>query len=84
MAQIIINVPDAQEARLGDAVASRHGWTAASGLTKKQFVKKYLIDILKEDLRAVESQAAKEPHRIAGESAATAAIASVDSEVTLT
>lgn len=84
MAQIIITIPDLHENRVLDAVTVRHGWTVESGLTKKQFVKKYLIDILKDDVKFIEAQTAREQHRIAGEAAAQTAINSVETEVTFT
>lgn len=84
MAVIPLNIPDAVVPRVQDAVTARHGWTPGSGLTKTQFVKKYLIDILKDDVRFMEAQAAQEQHRIAGEAAAQTAIASVEVEVVIT
>lgn len=84
MAQIILTIPDAQVGRVQDAVTARHGWVSGSGLTKTQFVKKYLIDILKEDVKFVEALAAKEPSRLEGNTAEQAAIASVEAEVTIT
>lgn len=84
MAVITLTIPDAQVSRVQDAVTVRHGWTVGSGLTKTQFVKKYLIDILKDDVKFIEAQTAKEPSRIAGNTAEQTAIASVEAEVTIT
>lgn len=84
MAVISITIPDAHVGRVQDAVATRHGWTVGSGLTKAQFVKKIIIDNLKDDVRYVESQTARETHRVAGDAAAQTAVNLVDSEVTMT
>lgn len=84
MAVISISLPDAHVNRVLDAVTTRRGWTSGSGLTKAQFVKKVLIDLLKDDVRYIEALAARESHRIAGDAAAQAAEDSVESEVVMT
>lgn len=84
MAQIILTVPDAQVNRVQDAVTARHGWVSGSGLTKTQFVKKYLVDTLIADVKFMEAQTARETHRLAANSAEQTAIASVDSDIVIT
>ena len=84
MAVISITVPDAHINRVLDAVTTRRGWTSGSGLTKAQFVKKVLIDLLKDDVRFIEALAAQETHRVAGEAAGQAARDLVDAEVVMT
>lgn len=84
MAIISITIPDAQVSRVLDAVATRHGWLVGSGLTKAQFAKQYLIDVLKADVKFVEGLAAKEVHRLAGNVAEQDAQSSVDSQIPMT
>jgi hypothetical protein len=58
MAQITINVPDAQLSRVLDAFAAVYGWTAASGLTKAQLAKEQLKKYMLDTVRQYEAQAA--------------------------
>lgn len=84
MAIISLNIPDAQDNRVADAICSLHGWTSSSGLTKKQFVKKYLIDVIKDDVKAFEGRAVKDTHRSSGDVAEQQVITSVEAEVLIT
>ena len=60
MATITITIPDAVAVRVVDAVAARYSWTAATGLTKQQFVKSVLVNLLRESVKMHEGQAASE------------------------
>lgn len=77
MAQITINIPDAVAARVIDAVATRHGWSADSGLTKAQFAKRVIIGILKDTVKSHEANTA-------AEAAGQAARSAVDNEIDIT
>lgn len=55
MANITISIPDASLARVVDAMATTHGWTAADG-PKAAFAKKQLIDYIVGNVRAAEKQ----------------------------
>lgn len=84
MGQVTLSMPDAIDNRVLNAVAARHAWTPGSGLTKLQFFKKHLIDLIIDDVRWFESQSARESHRLAGEAAAKSASDTVDVEVVIT
>lgn len=84
MGQVTLSMPDAIDNRVLNAVAARHGWTSGSGLTKLQFLKKHLIDLVKDDVRWFESQTAGDTHRLAGDVAVKAASDAVDAEITIT
>lgn len=74
MAQIVITIPDSRVQRVVDAVARRHGWTTASGVTKAEFAKKVLIDIILGVVVAEEGEQAAEAARAAAEQKARAEI----------
>lgn len=47
MAQLVIDIPTAQEQRVLDAICAEGGYDPASGLTQKQFSKKFVANWLK-------------------------------------
>ena len=59
MAQIVITIPDAQIARVRDAIATRFGWTVESGLTKTQFAQKVVREWLRSEVRLEEIRKAQ-------------------------
>lgn len=71
MANITLTIPDAQLARVVDAVCVVHGWTQASGLTKPQFAKQVLRDIVASIVRTHEGTLAAEQARTAAEAKVT-------------
>lgn len=56
--QVSINIPDAVVSRVVEAMAVRYGWTTESGLTKTQFAKRVLTNLLKETVKMHEGQIA--------------------------
>lgn len=76
MPDLILSVPTAQVPRL-EAVAVAKGWTAASGMTKQQFIKKLLLDMLRGWAQDIEMNTA-------GDAARASAKATVESEFTIT
>lgn len=77
MATISINIPDAVAARVLEAMAIRYGWTTDSGLTKAQFTKRVLTNLIKETVRMHEGQ-------LASAAATQTASNAVDSEIDIT
>ena len=77
MASITITIPDPVAARVVDAMAVRYAWTADTGLTKTQFAKRVLVNLLKETVRMHEGQ-------IASAAAAQVAGTAVDNEIDIT
>jgi hypothetical protein len=47
MATIPLDIPDAQLSRVLDTLAARGGWSATTGLTKQQFAKRAIADLVK-------------------------------------
>lgn len=84
MAEIKLTIPDLQISRVTNAMAARHGWTSGSGLTKAQFAKQHIIEMVMDDVRWFEGQNATESHRVSGDAAGQAAVSSVNSEVLIT
>lgn len=76
MATITITIPDAVAPRVLDAVAVRYGWTATSNLTKAQFTKRVLTDLLKESVKMIEGQ-------VASQAAVVTSNQQVDTDITL-
>lgn len=76
MARLTIDFPDAVASRVLDAYAALNGWTAASGLTKAQFLKADISAKIKDAVKRYEGGSAG---RIAQQAAADAA----DQEVVL-
>lgn len=74
MAQISLTIPDAQLTRVIDAVAAVHGWTQGSGLTKPQFAKQVLRDILASTVQSYEGEQAGAAARVAAEQKARSEI----------
>ncbi len=58
MATITLNIPDAQVARVIDALCARGGYDPALGVTKAQFAKQSLAAWLKAAVQQVEQQQA--------------------------
>lgn len=58
MAQLLIEIPDAQLTRVRDGYALRHGYTGfrpdGAAETKAQFLKRKLIEHIKESVRIAE------------------------------
>lgn len=58
MAEWVLTIPDAIEARLLDAVAARRGYDPASGVPKRQFARRALLAWLRDLLEQHEGHAA--------------------------
>lgn len=76
MASITITIPDAVAPRVLDAVASRYGWAPDLGVTKAQFAKSILVNLLKESVKLHEGN-------IASRQATDTSNAQVDSDIVL-
>lgn len=76
MAQITITIPDLVASRVLDAMAARYNWTSDSGLTKAQFAKKVIMDLLKETVKMHEGN-------VAAKVATDTSDAAVDSDIVL-
>jgi hypothetical protein len=77
MASITINIPDGVAGRVLDAVAARYNWQQDSGLTKAQFAKSIIVNLLKDTVKMHEGNVAAK--------AATATVEqAVESEITIT
>lgn len=74
--KLTIDIPDGVAQRLIDAVASNQGWTEASGQSKAQFAKRYVIETLRANVRQHEGARAGEQARRDAEDRA-------DTEITL-
>lgn len=59
MANLSITIPDDKDALVGDAFAREYGWSASSGLTKKQFVKQEVINFIKAVVKRYERRTAE-------------------------
>jgi hypothetical protein len=77
MAQLTIDIPDAVAPRVLTAFCDAHGWQAGSGISRQQFMKRAVIDYIKQAVRSQES-------RQAAEVAARQAETAVDNDITLT
>lgn len=81
MASITITVPDAEAARIENAFTQTYSYTGQNpqggAETKNQFIKRMIIEFVKETVKRVEGEAA-------GKQARTAAEADVDGDLTLT
>lgn len=77
MASITITIPDAVVTRVLDAMATRYGWSSDSGLTKAQFAKKVIIDLLKDAVKLHEGN-------LASQQAMEVSNALVDTDIQLT
>jgi hypothetical protein len=51
MAQIAINIPDAQINRVLDAFADRYGWTSENSMNKAAFAKDQLKNFIKRTIK---------------------------------
>lgn len=77
MARLTVDFPDAIAPRVLDAWAALYGWTAASGLSKAQFLKQDIIAKIKDAVRRYEGGAA-------GSAAQKTAHDKAETEITLT
>lgn len=77
MASITITIPDAVVGRVLDAIAVRYSWSTETGLTKTQFAKRIIVNLLKETVKMHESE-------IASKAAAQTAGEAVESEIDIT
>ena len=77
MASITINIPDSVVSRVLDAVAARYNWDPESGLTKAQFAKALIVNLLKDTVKMHEGN-------VASRAATTAAEQTVENEITIT
>lgn len=77
MPAITINIPGGVTARVLDAIAMNNGWDAASGITKGDFAKNWMIQQIKQQVQIYEGN-------IARAAAEAAAAASVSTDIVLT
>jgi hypothetical protein len=67
MAQITINIPDDKISDVKDALCDYGGYSANSGLTKAQFAKKVVADMVKDIYRSYVANNAAEQARVNAE-----------------
>jgi hypothetical protein len=79
MANIVLTIPDAQLVDVIDAICFVHKYDALSGLTKAQFAKNVLIEMVK---NAYRSAKAAEIHQTHSATIATEIAAVVDPNIT--
>ncbi len=59
MATLSISYPDAQQARIVDALCYDGGWSADLGVTRGAFAKQMVAQMVKDRVRAVEEEQAR-------------------------
>ena len=59
MAQIIITIPDAQIQRILDGICGQYKYDTASGITKAQFARQKVGEMIKNIVLAYETETAK-------------------------
>ncbi len=63
MAQLIFNIPDEQVPRVVEAISNRLRYDPESGITRVQFVKEYIRDLIIRNVLAYEAEVAAEAAR---------------------